>query len=825
MFPLNTNTYPITRNIRVESAIIIIITVFGIIAQLRLWKVIKERRNKEAEAKREAEKQKEEAEAEHSRQIQEKNIRERAEWENMYGHGVDAKSPSMTETAVADDSRHGSDGGFASGNGSAVELKEMASPDHSALASDCGNTLEIVEEGEHETFPQGAEGVQHTSVCREGHAEQENSSEHPQGQEDQPRSAKRAPTPDPTEMLRTQTRVPDDAGSEHGAILGSEAGVQRPEHLSGRDFTKRKSYQSLGDKSSFYSQPDELAIPHHDDTSSVAGMVDDLPSVVSRTPSMDLEDRHDLSDEENVENDARNDRENVAETEIKDSGSKSDHAADTNTDAAGIETSHKDVENQPDIVSTDEKLSGDERAEASTPSGVIQTNESHAAPEAEAQPASKASAIEETGKQSDGNIDTESAAADEAATANPTPATRELENAEQVEAKAESQAEKPVDPPKVKEKAKLDMSTVQNIPEQTSRIVNSFRTQEWAKHLADADTPDMEPLQFERDMEETSPESEELSTPVDMHGLLQTPLDAAPLPIIASSGHGSNEDSPVSPDQSRRVSRMSMQSPELNRPKKRHSLQNVLSSKPHPISRNVSDSSIYQLEQKDPAANRRSISTPYLTVTTTEENEKPQSNRWSGPAPLLAVRENMVRNRMSSTSLRYDPYGPRSQSRQSLADPLNAMSPTAIPEEQEDEPVASPGNEDDMPLSQRRALLQRQTMRSPSGTSVNSLEARSPQHTPVNQNPGRPAADMAAWRQSVRENISKRDSMAPFTSSPVSPSSERPRSQMWGSVQQMRDASNAQIGNSIAEGMQRGDMTDLHRKAMRRMQASANKQL
>jgi hypothetical protein len=41
----------------------------------------------------------------------------------------------------------------------------------------------------------------------------------------------------------------------------------------------------------------------------------------------------------------------------------------------------------------------------------------------------------------------------------------------------------------------------------------------------------------------------------------------------------------------------------------------------------------------------------------------------------------------------------------------------------------------------------------------------------------------------------------------------------------MQDASAGQLGHSIADGMQRGSMTDLHRQAMRRMQATAHQQL
>jgi hypothetical protein len=84
---------------------------------------------------------------------------------------------------------------------------------------------------------------------------------------------------------------------------------------------------------------------------------------------------------------------------------------------------------------------------------------------------------------------------------------------------------------------------------------------------------------------------------------------------------------------------------------------------------------------------------------------------------------------------------------------------------------------------------------------------------------------MAAWRQSVREDISqRRDPLAFHGTSPSTASPERPRS-LWGSVQQMRDASSTHVDKAVADGMQRGTMTDLHRQAMRRMQASANRQL
>jgi hypothetical protein len=83
---------------------------------------------------------------------------------------------------------------------------------------------------------------------------------------------------------------------------------------------------------------------------------------------------------------------------------------------------------------------------------------------------------------------------------------------------------------------------------------------------------------------------------------------------------------------------------------------------------------------------------------------------------------------------------------------------------------------------------------------------------------------MAAWRQSVREDLSHRDPLSNPSSPPAPAKPERPRA-AWGSVQQIRDTSAAHIEKIIADRMQRGGMTDLHRQAMRRMQASANRKL
>ncbi|RQM07190.1 hypothetical protein DH86_00000884, partial [Scytalidium sp. 3C] len=84
MFPLGVTTYPITRGLRVEISAIIIIFIAGIISQMKLWKVVKERRAKREEErlKREHSLQREDEEA--GRRIEEHLEEERHRWEATY---------------------------------------------------------------------------------------------------------------------------------------------------------------------------------------------------------------------------------------------------------------------------------------------------------------------------------------------------------------------------------------------------------------------------------------------------------------------------------------------------------------------------------------------------------------------------------------------------------------------------------------------------------------------------------------------------------------------------------------------------------------------
>ncbi|KAF1832797.1 hypothetical protein BDW02DRAFT_410562 [Decorospora gaudefroyi] len=85
VFPLNTNTYPVTKNMKAELAGVVIIAVVGVISQMRVWKLVKEHRAKSAAQQLERQQDQDREEEELGRKIEDNFQKERAQWEATYG--------------------------------------------------------------------------------------------------------------------------------------------------------------------------------------------------------------------------------------------------------------------------------------------------------------------------------------------------------------------------------------------------------------------------------------------------------------------------------------------------------------------------------------------------------------------------------------------------------------------------------------------------------------------------------------------------------------------------------------------------------------------
>ncbi|KAL1793470.1 hypothetical protein ACET3X_008452 [Alternaria dauci] len=85
IFPLNTNTYPVTKNIKAELAGVVIIAVLGIVSQMRVWKLVKQHREKTAAQQLERQQDQDREEEEQGRKVEDNFQKERAQWEAAYG--------------------------------------------------------------------------------------------------------------------------------------------------------------------------------------------------------------------------------------------------------------------------------------------------------------------------------------------------------------------------------------------------------------------------------------------------------------------------------------------------------------------------------------------------------------------------------------------------------------------------------------------------------------------------------------------------------------------------------------------------------------------
>ncbi|KAH7162464.1 hypothetical protein B0J13DRAFT_536087 [Dactylonectria estremocensis] len=103
LFPLGADSYPVTKGIRVETAAVIIIFLISIISQIKLWKIVREQREKRAEETAEGQRNLQEEEENVGRNIEESNARERRQWERTYGNGEGSSTLSPRNSEGGDD--------------------------------------------------------------------------------------------------------------------------------------------------------------------------------------------------------------------------------------------------------------------------------------------------------------------------------------------------------------------------------------------------------------------------------------------------------------------------------------------------------------------------------------------------------------------------------------------------------------------------------------------------------------------------------------------------------------------------------------------------
>ncbi|RAL02126.1 uncharacterized protein BO80DRAFT_404316 [Aspergillus ibericus CBS 121593] len=815
IFPLGTNTYPITRNIRVELATTVIIAILGVVSQLRLWKVVRERRRREKEKRDDEQRQKEQSEAELGRRLEEDNIQERKEWEAKYG---DAK-PASGESESADDTKCHADEVDAMEKGAGYDMKSIVN------SSDCSYRCSDCRERETEDAVSDATGAREGAHDREQTETAKETSDKIQEES--------GSLPIKVFDGAAAAQIKDDKSSDMTAVIGSDTATIRSKRASGA-FCMPRGSRGNGVPPS---QSREVLGSVDDGTSSVHGTIDEGGNPDSKCLEVqgenlemtkenpESDEKHSMADAERQQpGQGSHDKQtpvvnNVDKAIIPKDNEGQSMAASTKkpekddakeglhthshsqaSEVALIEANHGTAGQDPDVVAGEGKTEGlsspsdEPPVEPKDEEGRLSTHVSNNGDTEKSEPKDHDRDQLQTGNP--GKPDTTPDVQDRRPRGEPSPSHASSQNEigkkrEDSRGKRKSPEPQPrIEQEPVKEEPpKLNEETVKDLPRRTSRVVQSYRTNEWAKHLADAEAPELEPIKpIEEEQPECPPEVEEAAVPVNVLELLQTPLNAQPPPAVE---------------------------PRVRDPPSRRNSRRISSgSQLHPYSH--TDQSKKKSSQSPPPTAQPRFSNGYsmsglignaTTLEQPQEDTEATKPQWKGPAPLIAVREDMMRNRLSSFSLSMDPFA-RNNPGHPPPEGLRRSSTCRIRDEA-----------DDMPLSQRRAMLYQQTVPSPSPLPAHTPYSTSRRNLGNGPSPTNTPAAMAAWRESVQEDLKeKRNPLAKQNSSMVSTGHER-NPPAYSQAQRH----SIHIGNAIAEGMQRGDMSDLHREAMRRMQAKANK--
>ena len=699
LFPLGANTYPVTKGIRVETAAIIVLFLIGIISQIKLWRIVREKREKRAADRAEGQRNLDEEEENVGREIEEANARERREWERIYGDGTTA---SVTDSRVTDFGDTGSEKRLnvlnhvrsvkPKASDEAIELTEMSESDASRQGAGALMAADSAEEGAvtvrvaADDLPGSPFEDRVDDVKEKGDEVQVASQRHSYGSyTSNKRNSKRSSVP------QNATEAPEVVPLPFSVPQEGEA-------------------RSDGDRSSVATFADEREEPTSPSLPKRASLAKRL-SQGSATLLRSFSQRSVRTDNSEASPEAGESREGlIAEPSPR---RPRDDEASLAATIDGESLSGADALSEP----------GNEE-----PSRSIEIK-----PELSKQIANAASQdITRSRPASRASVPTVGA----------NKCVEDVENASSGhEAPETSEKQKSV----ISVASTRASLTRDRLPRSLSKVAMSYRTNEWAKHLSNADCPDPEDVQVAASRPAKKP-TKERSAPVNVAELRKTAEDGAPEPAIRRSDSQMSQVS-QSTHKSTRASKPEVapasivvptvsqsQSPDTGavsppggqQPFRRSSSMTLR----HPPStfapiveeRDDGPETIMEEDGEGEAGiqeKRRSVSNHSLqstrepTVSPSPVPTIPGVISYSSPQTLLGQREMVLRSR-SQGNLQYpepafaNNSGPGSDSGSIYNQPAYS-------------PVLSAADADDVPLSQRRDLIRQNSLLSLSNSQANLL--------------------------------------------------------------------------------------------------------
>ena len=821
LFPLNTDTYPITRGMRVELAFIVLICFLGVISQLKLWRVVKDRREKRDADRLENERERNQMEEAIGRRLEEGNERERAQWEAVYGDQEASKHTAANGSGLGTEENN-------SLRKASVSVREVEGSSAPA---------EVVEDKEVSVkdSKQPNEGHEKASTTERSIMEDAAKTPFVGCQET---SSSSQPDPDSSQhagdSLDDSTTAPNTVNTKEAELLHSPLSpiLQRPFAISsaekpGAHVRMEKISDDNGDLM-LTSQGDEDDMNpggFYSKDSSLAATVDEEREELI---SLSYSQGHAIpfENKSSAEADILPD---VAITPYFDSLQPLEDVKASLADPPRSTADDSDPEEfqRPAVASPEPQPS-----KAPSPSNHNDAR----VKQATTSPHLRSSAPESR--------------TDDSQAQDITPKSNEGLSLDAV-SNTES----------------LTKGALDKVPSHLSHVVLSYRTNEWAKHISTADEPEFDKLEVS---------TEDVAAEVPAHLVEQpAPVHAEKVQRIAntiatSPVVGQDESCAPAPSKFTPIVSGKSNASSSNLPSDRSSLDSPV----HPDGFHASSSQLGQknesvagptrsasaasvLPPPGPRALRNSsTSMPGHNLKTSPIDENVEAEfrppaSCGSPAPLtgstlLAQRDSLLRNKQysfmtkstasppdmahaqppfrSSSRLSWiEEAGPRSVSPLSNLDNVEAQEPSRSASRLS----LSAVNDEDMPLSQRKALMQQQQP----GTllpetrlaATNNLDAHLPQWSSVAVTTQKRESMLASWRQSMRQEIA-------LTSVPTEAVETR-RAEMLIEKRQSKmsrdhsEATKVHQENAFAQAVRRGDMQELHKEAMRKMQANANKHI
>ncbi|KAH0443308.1 hypothetical protein CcaCcLH18_00989 [Colletotrichum camelliae] len=495
LFPVGATTYPLTKGIRVELAAIIVIFCVGIISQKRLWNVIKDRRTKRQEELAEEQRARDEEELNIGKQIEADNARERRAWERVHG---DHDSGFARDSESEKEPRYSQSASVPGpeplmvaemqGCDAAPPVPPKPTP-QGLMSSDKEESMVTVRVAPDEAYNATAtprrlidekEAMVHTTEIKDESTRED----------DIPPVPEVVPLPFRFPVLDENTRgrrastvatFADDDEDQAG-VVSKRSSLTKRLSKGSVSLMRKVSQRTTGSRPETSPNEDEVAVlKHHrkETDSSIAATID----------------------------------------------SENDSGASTLQ------------ESRPQTADVNQQPSQDSTEQAS-----VAIAESTSAPDNEKNKGEAKSA--KNAENSVNNIEekptVEASAADNAVERSEAEPTKQADSGDSIT--GGNQTKQPVEPATPSQKAKSTVSvpstpvslTQGHLPPALSNVALHYRTNEWAKHLSHAEAPAPETLPVV-DYPQDAPQREETPAPLNVDELKQTALTATPAPVPTPS--------------------------------------------------------------------------------------------------------------------------------------------------------------------------------------------------------------------------------------------------------------------------------------------------